>query len=287
MEGTPESSKMVFDVYVYNAPIERPYVKAFINCINVKSNCAVLLLTTYGGSPDEAYWLAKSLQDTYESFELWVVDKCKSAGSLVALGAHSIAMGPIGELGPLDLQLPRTPEVGKNNSVLDVANALSTIRQQTYIAFDQYLASLVGAKLETETAGKLASSMAVGLFSELVKQLDPISIGEVDRSISIAVKYAEKLNAKFANLKPFALKALLTGYPSHGFVVDANDVVGLFHRVRMLDQADISFLLSHEGLMVYDPLFQNGQMYICKLERQFEKVQHITEKHDKVVSINK
>ncbi len=32
---------------------------------------------------------------------LWVIGPCKSAGTLVAIGAHEIAFAPHGELGPL------------------------------------------------------------------------------------------------------------------------------------------------------------------------------------------
>src|SRR5688500_5732755 len=66
---------------------------------------ASLFLTTNGGDPHAAFRMAKALQRFYRKTRLLIVGPCKSAGTLMALGAHEVAFAPTGELGPLDVQL--------------------------------------------------------------------------------------------------------------------------------------------------------------------------------------
>ena len=58
-----------------------------------------LMLTTNGGDPNDAYRIARLLQRVSKTFYLCVPRICKSAGTLIALGAHQIQMTMISELG--------------------------------------------------------------------------------------------------------------------------------------------------------------------------------------------
>ncbi len=49
-------------------------------------------MVTEGGDADPAYRIARCLQDHYDRFSLFVSGYCKSAGTLVALGAHELQM---------------------------------------------------------------------------------------------------------------------------------------------------------------------------------------------------
>ena len=52
----------------------------------------LLVMTTYGGDANSAYKIARALQRSFESFHLYVPFFCKSAGTLVALGAKKLIM---------------------------------------------------------------------------------------------------------------------------------------------------------------------------------------------------
>ena len=92
---------------------------------------ASLVLTTNGGDANEAYRLARFFQESYGQlggFRVVVLGPCKSAGTLVAVGATELAMGPLGELGPLDVQLAKQDEIAIQSSGLNTLGALATLQ---------------------------------------------------------------------------------------------------------------------------------------------------------------
>ena len=66
-----------------------------------------LLLHTGGGDPDSAEKLMRMLRSRVESAELRIIvpDFAKSAGTLMVLGADSVVMSDMSELGPIDPQM--------------------------------------------------------------------------------------------------------------------------------------------------------------------------------------
>lgn len=64
-----------------------------------------LLLKTPGGDGEAALRLLRQAQDRSSELSVIVPDIAKSAGTLLALGAHHILMGPTSDLGPIDPQL--------------------------------------------------------------------------------------------------------------------------------------------------------------------------------------
>jgi len=67
-------------------------------------------------------------------------------------------------------------------------------------------------------------------------QIDPERLGEVQRAITVANVYGNRLNK--SNLKRGALEKLVQGYPTHGFVIDIDEAKTLFNKVRSADQLE-------------------------------------------------
>lgn len=69
-----------------------------------------LMLDTPGGDGEIAVRMARSMQARCAKLTVIVPDRAKSAGTLLAMGAHEILMGPTSDLGPVDpqLQIPNT-----------------------------------------------------------------------------------------------------------------------------------------------------------------------------------
>jgi hypothetical protein len=63
-----------------------------------------LLLDTPGGDGEAAIRLVRSAQARCREFTVIVPNQAKSAGTLLAMGAHHILMGPTSDLGPVDPQ---------------------------------------------------------------------------------------------------------------------------------------------------------------------------------------
>ena len=88
------------DIYFYNGAIMQGADLRFMQLIDKskkKENALVVLVTT-GGDPHAAYKIARYMQTRYDKLTVLVSGECKSAGTLIAVGAHSIAFAPYGEL---------------------------------------------------------------------------------------------------------------------------------------------------------------------------------------------
>lgn len=225
-------SKTETDLYIYSGGIAGEGADQLITTVqeNTKRRKnAALALTTFGGDPNAAYRIARFLQNTYGSFNIYVFGYCKSAGTLVALGAKEIIMSEFGELGPLDVQIPRVDELD-HESGLVYHQALLTLRAHAFDFFEECYLNLKnrsGGTISTRTASTIASSMAVGLLSPLAEQIDPLKVGEVIRALNLAEEYGKRLTK---NTK--ALQKLTSQYSAHGFVIDYKEAKELLGNVR-------------------------------------------------------
>lgn len=87
----------------------------------------------------------------------------------------------------------------------------------------------------TKIAAEIASNLTVGLFKPIFEQLDPYRLAEMERSQRIGAEYGQRLNA--GNLKEGGLVRLLSDYPSHGFIIDRDEMKEIFQRVQDADVA--------------------------------------------------
>lgn len=188
---------------------------------SARGNSAALILRTLGGDADAGFRIARALQHRYGGFEVWIPSFCKSAGTLICLGAQRLVMADRGELGPLDVQIRKQDELFDYGSGLDVIQSLGHMQTQAMNAFRTYVMELQsGAGLSTRTAAEIATKLATGLFSPIYGQIDPVRLGELQRSTNIASAYGEILAEKSKNLATGAVQQLVADYPSHGFVID-------------------------------------------------------------------
>ena len=225
------------DVLFYNGPIVRPADEYLIReCIRRRRRPnLLLLLITEGGDADAGYRITRCLQDKYENFTVYICGYCKSAGTLIALGANEIVMSDHGELGPLDIQMPKKDEIWDVQSGLTVMSSLEALKEKTYLAFEDFFLRIIassGGTITVKTAADIASRLSDGLFSPISKQIDPYHLGEATRSVRIASNYGRRLLFKTDNYTNDSLEILVSGYPSHGFVIDRQEATMLFSNVR-------------------------------------------------------
>lgn len=208
-----------------------------------------LILTTFGGDAHAAYRLTRILKATYETFRILIVGPCKSAGTLVALGADEIAFGPFGELGPLDVQLRKKDELVSLSSGLDTLQTFGLITGYAFSTFESFMLQTVlksGGVISTKTACQVASDLAIGLFSPLMEQINPQQLSEVDRVMAIARAYGQRI--KSPNLQDGALEKLVSGYPSHSFIIDEEEASSLFTELSDIRQQELAGYLLVERL---------------------------------------
>lgn len=229
-------------MFLYVGPISRHGYECITNLIpsdGEKQEGAALILSTLGGEPDAAYRIARALRYNYERLDVIIPSQCKSAGTLLLIGASRLVVCDRGELGPLDVQVVKHDDAFERNSGLDLIQALSFLQRQALDAFrDNLLELKLGSRASFKLAAELASQLTVGMFSPIYGQIDPVRVGEIQRAVSIAFDYGERLNAYDRNLKDGALKQLVMGYPSHGFVIDRKEARELFNHVDRPDEEE-------------------------------------------------
>lgn len=107
------------DIFLLSGPLTRLTVeRVYEACASApgRSKC-LLVLTTLGGDADAAYIIARYLRRRYDHFTVYVFGLCKSAGTLLALGAEEIVMGERGELGPIDIQVTSKDELSLSSGL--------------------------------------------------------------------------------------------------------------------------------------------------------------------------
>src|SRR5215213_3599550 len=74
------SDKLDADMFLYSGRLEKDGAIQFIEVAQPHKNKknVVLILTTYGGTADAAYKMARHLKRSYERFILFVFGPCKS-----------------------------------------------------------------------------------------------------------------------------------------------------------------------------------------------------------------
>ncbi|WP_413923914.1 SDH family Clp fold serine proteinase [Candidatus Accumulibacter phosphatis] len=235
------------DVFLYLGSIDRHGYEAISRlCREEKTRAKVLLvLSTFGGDAHAGYRIARALTHHYGGYSLLVPGLCKSAGTLICLGAGELIMADQAELGPLDVQVRKSDELFDMGSGLDTLQALNYLQDQAMHAFRNYMVDLtVGGGISTRMAAEIASKLVTGLFGPVYGQIDPIRVAEMQRAIEIAYAYGERLSSASKNLKTDALSRLVSNYPSHSFVIDRKEAREIFTVIRQAEGAERELALA-------------------------------------------
>jgi Periplasmic serine proteases (ClpP class) len=210
---------------------------------NPAKEIATVFLTTNGGDPDGAFRIARCLRHHYpKGFRLVVPSWCKSAGTLIAIAADEIAIGDLGELGPLDIQVNKGSELFEQSSGLDIQEALGKISAHAWETFTALLQETRALGLNTSIGSTIATQVSAALTAPILAQIDPLRLGELQRAMRIANEYGSRLDKYSNNLKSNGLDRLIQGYPSHSFVIDRKEAKQIFERVTDLTEPERIFV---------------------------------------------
>jgi hypothetical protein len=224
------------DVMLFNGDILRPLDYEFIDfCRDGKQkDNVVLVLVTEGGDADVAYKMSRCLQENYANITVFVTGWCKSAGTLMAVGAHRLVIGAKGELGPLDIQLGQKDELFEYTSGLNVGSAIEQLGEYAFRIFENHMLNIINRssnRITFRTACNVASGMAAELFRNVYGQIDPMKVGETARLMEVARDYGKRLAASSGNIDDRGIDMLVRTYSSHSFVIDFQEAREIFFRV--------------------------------------------------------
>jgi hypothetical protein len=222
------------DIYVYSAGIDhRGYGLIVQSFARTRPN-ALLILTTNGGLANSAYKIARFFQNQYEQFVICIPSVCKSAGTLLAVGAHKLVMGPFSELGPLDVQLYERDEIFSRKSGLLSHSAFEALKRETFDVYEHILLSIKarsGDNISFPVASAVAGEITTGLLAPIYEQISPIGLGGDYRDLQVAVHYGRRLAAYSDNIELGHVDWLTENYPSHDFIIDQEEASGMFKNI--------------------------------------------------------
>lgn len=223
------------DVIFYSGPIAMGADDQLLDMVRgrkTRRRNVLLVLTTYGGDAGVAYRIARCLQESYEALYVLIGGWCKSAGTLLVLGADKIFMNEAAHLGPLDVQV-RKPDEYEHTSGLTPTQALIALESRAREAFQSSFHQLVGLGMTSRSAASIASELVGRLYGGLFSQVDPMRVAETQRLLSVAKGYGERLltkpNERVASKDTdTVLTRLIASYPSHDFVIDRREAAEIF-----------------------------------------------------------
>lgn len=265
------------DVYFYWGPISKPGYHNLCDRIENQQELhrsAYLILATYGGDPNAGYRIARALGHHYEKVKVLIPDVCKSAGTLVCVGASELIFGDRGELGPLDIQISKPDELFENMSGLDILQALNALQNQALNSFKSYLFDIrAGGNITTKMAADIATHLTESYIAPIADKIDPITIGEHQRAVQIAYDYGDRLNSKSKSLKSDALSKIVSSYPSHGFVIDRKEARELFNSVKAPEAEEVLLYQWSRGIIEtekwpIDPIVIDLRLFFIQTEEE-------------------
>ncbi len=180
------------DLLIFNFGLETGIDLALLAALTkrkLKKRNLILFLTTEGGDADTGYRMARYLQDNYECLTIVVTGWCKSAGTLMCVAANELVIADTGELGPIDVQIAKTDELGERSSGLAVEAAFEKLQQECIKMFVSHLNHIkdkTGGRITFRTAADLAAQLVTGATASIFAKIDPMAVGEDFRSNLIA-----------------------------------------------------------------------------------------------------
>jgi hypothetical protein len=228
------------DIIFFNGDLRYASANEFIEeCRKRKGrhkNVALITVTS-GGNADASFRIARYLQRNYAKegriFSI-ITGQCKSAGTLIACGAHEIYMGDFGELGPLDVQISKRDELWEAASGLNVDEAVQALQDTAAKMFRDYLITIKSrySSVTFRTAAEVSISLIDKLLGPITAQIDPKEIGENSRAMDITKNYAKRLDEVTDNFKSDkSIDFLVESYPDHAFVIDITEAQSIFRKV--------------------------------------------------------
>lgn len=275
------------DVVLYNGPIDDA---GFVRLVEVcgdqqhRAKKILLILLTYGGKAEAAYRSARFLQERYEHVTVFIPSFCKSAGTIIAIGAHSILMSEFGELGPLDVQILKPDELERSSGAT-VVSALKMLKEESFELFEEFMLQIKrrsSGAVTLRTCMDIAASVTVGIFKEISSQIDPTYLGEMNRNLKVAYEYGCRLANIGKNIKIENIRRLVYNYPEHGFIIDRNEASELFDSVKEPDETILYILALLDQRAIFPDPFDHDIALLSALQTTQSNNEETT--HDSIRS---
>jgi len=220
-----------------------------------------LCLYTRGGDTNSVWPIASILREFDPDFEVLVPFRCHSSGTLLALGAKRIVLGPLSELSPID------PSTGNQFNPLDPVmpgNRLA-IAVEDVNSFRSFVAKALGLKETPES--DVERDQLMPFIEKLVALVHPLALGNVER----AMRQIELLGRTLLELhevnenRDQIVKGLTTALWSHVHMINRNEAKAILGERVVFAEAPLAAAMD-ELLRSYEDAFSlRSAMFLNKL----------------------
>ena len=207
-----------------------------------------LLLNTFGGDGETAIRLGQQARARCKSLIVAVPESAKSAGTLLALGADQILMGPPSDLGPVDPQIQLQSGDGSYRfqpakAIIEALNyAEHTVQEhpETYPLHAALLGSLTAVEVQA----------ARNVLDHAGTQLRLALRNRPDLSPCERAELADRLEERLIEMPQ-----------SHGAIISATDALELKLPVKQLEPSDAQWQRIWQLWTRYAWKLGQGQLY--------------------------
>jgi hypothetical protein len=176
-----------------------------------------LCVYTRGGDVNAVWPIVSLVREFDPDFEVLVPFRCHSSGTIVALGAKRIIMGPLAELSPID------PSTGNQFNPTDANKNRMAISVEDVQAYRSFVLEQLGQR---ETPEPNAIQSFVALLGRLPTEVHPLALGNVYRVSQQIRRLAStllKLHSDNNEDTPAIIEALATRFYSHLHMINRHE----------------------------------------------------------------
>ncbi len=236
--------------------IRLTHVVKLRNCLGAKSFEELdLVIDSAGGNIHAAYQLVELLRLHTKRLNACVPFVAKSAATLLCVGADTVFLDELAQLGPLDTQIYEEKKAGKGEftSALNPFKTLEQLQKFSLETLDIAMKMIATrSEMDLEACLKHAIEFVRVTTGPLFTQLNSEKLGEYSRALSVGTEYADRLLRRFSSWdeekRVDILERLVHGYPSHEYIIDYHELRELGFDVRLFDDAERPAV---QGLMKY------------------------------------
>ena len=198
-----------------------------------------------GGDIHAAYQIMELLRLHATKLNACVPFFATSAATLLCIGANTIILDELAQLGPLDTQVEERQRGGKKEfvSALNPFKALEQMQKFALETLDLSMKMIVGRSgLDVDECFKHGMEFVRVTAGPLFSQLNPEKLGAYSRALSIGEEYAKRLLMRCSNWDEEKRNAVATrlvhGYPSHDYIIDYRELQDIGFQVELFKEAE-------------------------------------------------
>lgn len=247
-----------------------------------------------GGDIHAAYQIVELLRFHTKKLNACVPFFAKSAATLLCIGADTIYLDELAQLGPLDTQIEEKGKGGKKEyvSALNPFKAVEQMQNLALETLDLAMKMIVSrTDLDLDECFNHGMEFVKVTTGPLIGQLNPEKLGTYSRALSIGEEYGKRLLRRFSSLdedkQTRMIKKLVHGYPSHEYIIDYHELKEIGFEVELFNDDEREVVNKLFEYLVQQKSMIRLVMYTPKSEPNKEIAKEKEGSHEKCATLEK